>query len=74
MGFAEKVFQYVTHKRGAEKRADRSAVVRKMRSPEANLPEFLDEVPQADVDREERQERQHQWRPRPLGDDLPLSG
>jgi len=73
MGFAKKIFRYVTRGRGAEaKRVP--AAPHAARGSDGSLPEFLDEVPRADEGREEREGRQHQWRPRPLGDDLPLSG
>jgi len=72
MGFAERVFRYVTHKRAARTKQVRAGAPHLERGAKANLPEFLDEVPRADEG--EREWRQHQWRPRPFGDDLPLSG
>lgn len=75
MGLASKIIDLVSHRKEQE---PKNPTTPEAHAPEASHPEFLDEenlgaTSIGTID-ERLDEERHHWRPRPLGDDLPLSG
>jgi len=79
MGIAAKIMNLVSpHKANeVDEKKDKNPQA-ETHAPEGSLPEFLDEESLGaaawEKTAEEAELENHQWRPRPLGDDLPLSG